>query len=162
MWRRRIELRLGSCELLGVASLRGYALRFHKIGRDGSGKCDAYHTGDSNDSLYGVVYALSENQRDLLDELEGPGYASREVTVRMRAGMSTAYTYVAKSEHLEPELRPFEWYKSIVVAGARAHALPPGYQERLMAVAAIPDPDAERHALHQAILDQAVHAVGDD
>lgn len=162
MWRRRIELRLGTCKMLGVASLRGFSLRFHKRGGDGSGKCDAYHTGDITDTLYGVVYSLSEYQREMLDGFEGPGYASREVPVRTRSGMLTAYTYVAKVGHLQPELQPFEWYKSIVVAGARAHLLPADYIERLTAVCAVTDPDSTRHAHHQAILDEAVEAPGAD
>ncbi len=162
MWLRRIERRLGPCEVLGIAIVRGFSLRFHKRGRDGSGKCDAYHTGDITDTLYGVVYSLSQYQRDMLDELEGPGYASREVPVRTRSGILTAYTYVAKPEHLHSELRPFVWYKSIVVAGARAHALPAAYVERLAAVHAVPDPDGARHARHQAILDETVGVVGDD
>jgi gamma-glutamylcyclotransferase len=162
MWRRRIELRLGACELLGIAILRKFSLRFHKRGGDGSGKCDAYHTGDFSDTLYGVVYSLTRYQRDMLDEIEGPGYDSLEVPVRTRSGMLTAYTYVAKAGHVQPGLQPFEWYKSIVVAGARAHILPEVYVESLTTVYAVSDPDSERHAHHQAILDEAAEALGDD
>ena len=80
MWPRRIELRLGPCEVVGVASLDGYALRFHKRGGDGSGKCDAFHTASSADCLYGVVYSLTQAQRDAFgahtyqrkDEPSGP------------------------------------------------------------------------------------------
>ena len=159
---RRIELRLGPCETLGAASLSRYALRFHKRGRDGSGKCDAFHTGDDADTLFGVVYSLSPGQRRMLDELEGSGYATREVTVRTREGILTAYTYVAREEHVEDGLRPFSWYKSIVVAGARVHALPPHYIEFLVTVGASSDPDIERHAHHLAIVDiSAFPAAGD-
>lgn len=159
MWRRRIELRIGICESLGVASLRGYLLRFHKRGRDGSGKCDAFHTGALSDALYGVVYRLSPAQREALDEHEGPGYSSRYVPVRTRSGTLTAYTYVAKQDHVDAGLDPFVWYKSLVVAGARAHGLPSRYLEALSAIAAVSDPDPERHALHQRILDETVQAA---
>jgi hypothetical protein len=153
MWPRRIELRLGPCEMVGVASLTAYALRFHKRGGDGSGKCDAFHTGDHGDTLFGVVYSLSRVQRQMLDEFEGSGYASREVSVRTRASVMMAYTYVAREEHIEDGLQPFSWYKSIVVAGAYIHALPARYVERLATVDATSDPDLERHAHHQAIVD---------
>lgn len=152
MWPRRIELRLGTCEVIAVVRLDGYALRFHKRGGDGSGKCDAFHTGNAADCLYGVAYALSQAQREKLDEFEGPGYASRDVSVQMPTGMITAYAYVARAEHVDATLQPFDWYKSIVVAGARRHALPAEYIARIAAVSASPDADGDRDALHRAML----------
>ncbi len=154
MWPRRIELRLGPCEVVGVASLNGYALRFHKRGGDGSGKCDAFHTASPADCLYGVVYSLTQAQRDLLDDFEGPGYASRDIPVRTRSGMLTAYVYVAKIGHVAAGLQPFSWYKSIVEAGARTHELPAQYIESIASVRASPDPDADRDSLHLAMLDK--------
>ena len=151
---RRIEQRLGSCEALGVVSLGGYALRFHKRGRDGSGKCDAFHTADPTHALFGVVYALTAEQQRMLDEFEGPGYLCRDVNVRMRSGVVTAYAYVAKPGHVDADLRPFHWYKSIVLAGARAHGLPSSYIEEIISVRSTPDPDVERHAHHVAMLDR--------
>ncbi len=144
MWPRRIELRLGPCEAIGTASLRGYALRFHKRGRDGSGKCDAFHTGNPADTMYGVIYSLSQAQRDMLDAIEGSGYASRDVSVSTRSGMLTAYVYLARVGHVDADLQPFSWYKAIVVAGARAHGLPAHYIECLAAVCASTDRRADR------------------
>lgn len=154
---RRIELRLGACEALGAGSLAGYDLRFHKRGRDGSGKCDAFRTCDPSDTLFGVVYSLSLDQRELLDEFEGAGYVSREISVLTRGGILTAYTYVAREGHVEHGLRPFSWYKSIVVAGARVHALPAHYIERITSIGDLSDPDPERHAHHQAIVAASGH-----
>ena len=37
----RLRERVPSAESLGVARLEAHVLRFHKRGRDGSGKCDA-------------------------------------------------------------------------------------------------------------------------
>jgi hypothetical protein len=150
---RRIELRLGRCRAIGMASLAEYSLRFHKRGRDGSGKCDAFHTGDPSDVLYGVVYALNEAQREMLDDFEGPGYVSRDVSVRARPGVLTAYAYVAKAAHVDLDLLPFHWYKSIVEAGARAHNLPAHYVESIYATGALADPDADRHSHHVAMID---------
>jgi hypothetical protein len=156
MWPRRIELRLGSCEVVGVAKLDEYALRFHKRGGDGSGKCDAFHTASSADCLYGVVYSLTQAQRDLLDDFEGPGYVSRDVSVRTRSGMLTAYVYVAKAEHVAAGLQPFSWYQSIVEAGARTHDLPAHYIESIATVRALPDPDSDRDSHHLAMLDRDI------
>lgn len=145
-----------------MAALPGFDLRFHKRGGDGSGKCDAFHTGDPADTLYGVVYSLNQSQRDMLDEFEGPGYSSRDVSVRVPAGMVTAYAYVARDGHVDAGLPPFSWYKSIVVAGARAHALPAHYIEDLDAVYAQSDPDSKREARHLALLDSCAGASGED
>ena len=150
---RRIEQRLGRCELMGAVSLGGYALCFHKRGGDGSGKCDAYQTRDSTDILYGVVYSLTRRQRELLDDFEGPGYASQNVSVNAGASLLTAYAYVARSEHVETELQPYGWYKAIVLAGARTHGLPAHYIARIAAVESSPDPDRERDSHHLAMLD---------
>lgn len=152
MWPRRIEQRLGKCEALGVVSLHGYALRFHKRGRDGSGKCDAFCTGDAADTLYGVIYALSRAQRELLDDFEGPGYDVRELSARASSGIITAYAYVARPEHVDAQLQPFDWYKAIVVAGARTHSLPANYIDSLVAVSSTLDPNADRESQHHALL----------
>ena len=156
MWPRRIELRLGPCEVVGVASLDGYALRFHKRGGDGSGKCDAFHTASPADCLYGVVYSLTQAQRDSLHEFEGPGYTSRDVSVRTQSGMLTAYVYVAKAGHVAAGLQPFSWYQSIVEAGARTHDLPAHYIESIATVCALPDPDPDRNSHHLAMLDRDI------
>ena len=52
----RLAARTPSCHALGRAVLARHVLRFHKRGRDGSAKCDAWFTGDPTDRLYGVVY----------------------------------------------------------------------------------------------------------
>ena len=114
---------------------------------------DAYQTGNSADTLYGVVYSLTRAQKNMLDEFEGPGYISRNVSVHAGASMLTAYAYVARSEHVETDLQPFGWYKSIVLAGARAHALPVHYIARIAAVTSLPDPDPDRDSHHLAMLD---------
>lgn len=149
---RRIEDRLGRCRPLGVASARGYSLKFHKRGRDGSGKCDAFLTEAPENALYGVVYELTVVQRAALDEFEGAGYEQRNLVVDTASGALDVYTYVARADHVEGGLRPFPWYKSIVVAGALVHGLPGAYVTLLRAVETTPDPDAERMSLHLALL----------
>lgn len=150
---RRIEERLGGCRLLGAASASGLSLRFHKRGRDGSGKCDAFFTEHGGDVLHGVVYELSEQQRATLDRFEGAGYEPRDLVVDSAGGELEVYTYVARADHIDPVLRPFPWYKSIVLAGALANGLPASYVEHLREVETVPDVDAQRVALHLALLE---------
>jgi len=68
MWVPRIEARLDRCTLVCAAWMDGWALRFHKRGRDGSGKCDAFRTDAPRDRLRGIVYELSAAQKFRLDD----------------------------------------------------------------------------------------------
>ena len=49
----RLKERVGFFERCGAAYLSGYTLRFHKKSKDGSGKCDAFYTGNPNDVVWG-------------------------------------------------------------------------------------------------------------
>lgn len=95
---RRLRQRVPEVAVQGRAVLAGYDLRFHKVGSDGSGKCDAFFTGDSTDILYGVLYHLPASGKPVLDRIEGlgAGYDERTVAVRLANGSQVeAVTYVA-------------------------------------------------------------------
>ena len=143
----RIEQRLGPVERLGTAFLTGYTLRFHKRSkRDGSGKCDAFRTDNPDDRLWGVVDRLSDEQFAKLDSYEGPGYVRTTVPVTLSNQTVEAGLYVAKPQAVSPGLPPFDWYKELVLMGARELQLPIGYIEAIEAAHAVPDPDPERAA----------------
>lgn len=151
MPRRRIEARVGECSVLTIGVLPRYELRFHKRGRDGSGKCDAYWTGNHAHGVYGVVYRIHHGQRETLDRIEGSGYENREVAVHAATGIFDAYTYVARSDAIERTVLPFTWYKALVTEGAREHRLPEDYIARLASTPARADPDRVRSDLHFAL-----------
>ena len=50
--------RAPSARPIAIGTLPGRRLRFHKIGLDGSGKCDAALTGKDSDRIYGVLFEL--------------------------------------------------------------------------------------------------------
>ena len=149
----RLEARVGPVEVLGAARLVSHALRYHKLGRDGSGKCDAFHTGRDGDCLYGVVFALEVSQLEGLDRFEGRGYRRKEVSVEMLAAgcSSLAETYVALESAIAPRLKPYDWYHGFVVAGAEAQGLPLEYLEGLRRVETTVDADERRRAGNEAI-----------
>jgi hypothetical protein len=47
---------------------------FHKLSKDGSGKCDIYETNDQNDKVYGVLYRIDKRDELTLDGFEGFNY----------------------------------------------------------------------------------------
>ena len=150
----RLRLRVPSRRVLGVARLDGHRLEFCKRGRDGSAKCSILDTGVSADVVHGVLFEIAAAERVDLDAAEGlgAGYDLREVRVVRGGEACTAFTYGAGREYVEAGLSPFDWYKALVLTGARQHGLPDRYVRTIEAVAAIPDPDASRAAAHWAIV----------
>ena len=68
-------MRVPSARWVGAYRLALHALRFHKAGVDGSGKCDAAFTGEGDDVVEGVVFELDLSEIPALDQAEGLGYA---------------------------------------------------------------------------------------
>ncbi|MDF2179674.1 gamma-glutamylcyclotransferase [Aliiglaciecola sp. CAU 1673] len=140
----RLEQRLGRVNLLGKACISGFELRFHKRGADGSAKCDIWHRGDPKHIVWGVLYAISAEQLLLLDKFEGRGYVRRPLGVQMESGERLlAHSYLATE--VVSELMPFDWYKWHVLKGAMEHGFCENYIAAIEAVAAMADPDADRH-----------------
>ena len=125
----RLSARVPSAELICVAALAGHRLRFHKPSKnDGSGKCDAAHTGSPEDSVFGVLYSIQVNQLAELDRFEGCVYGYERQTVAVHSGSNETFkaeTYIAT--HIDSRLRPLDWYKEHVLRGAKAAGLPSGH-----------------------------------
>jgi gamma-glutamylcyclotransferase (GGCT)/AIG2-like uncharacterized protein YtfP len=149
---RRLGQRVPQAVCIGSAVLSDHALRFHKSGRDGSGKGDAFFTGCSGDIVHGVLFELDGAGKKSLDRIEGvgAGYAEKRVQVDLAGGDEVdALTYVAT--HIDTTLLPFTWYKAHVLHGARAAALPAMYLDLIASVPALCDIDRERHASEMSI-----------
>lgn len=149
----RLRARVSSAELVAVATLTGHALRFHKPSKkDGSGKCDAAHTGRPEDKVLGALYSVQTDQLPELDKFEGRGYGYERKTVMVNfpSGESTcAETYVATK--FDSSLRPLDWYKEHMLRGARAIGLPSSYIASIEAVAANIDTDEQRRTGELAV-----------
>lgn len=149
---RRLQQRVPQVQRLGTATLTGYRLCFHKVGQDGSAKCDAFYTGTELDVLHGVLYHIEPTDKLELDRIEGlgAGYAECEVKVEAASlqGVS-ALTYVAT--RIDASLSPFGWYKQHVLVGAREVGLPADYVESIAAHPHCDDYDLDRHRREIAI-----------
>jgi len=157
---RRMAERVKNAELVGVGSLSGHALRFHKRGQDGSGKCNALFTGDGRNAINGVVYAVDREGRRNLDIAEG-GYRARDVCVLIKDSRSTCFTYTAEPGMIDGSLRPFAWYKQYVLDGGAHHGLPATYMQAISDIQTVSDPDEVRHAMHLSCLHYQ-HAVSQE
>jgi len=148
----RLRARVPSAQCVGVAELAGHRLEFHKVGMDGSAKCDASGTGSDDDVVIGVVFRIDEREKPLLDEFEGlgRGYREKQVSVLARSEERLdAFTYCAT--WIDDSLRPFDWYRQHVLRGAAEHGLPDPYVRRIMAIGSVSDPDMARSATETAM-----------
>jgi hypothetical protein len=95
---------------------------------------------------------MSASDKSNLDRVEGlgQGYGERAVNVQTQAGRLSALTYYATS--IDPGMRPYDWYRDLVVAGAREHELPDEYVRMLEKVATVTDSDADRAARNHRLL----------
>ncbi len=149
----RLKARVPSAEPVAVASLEGHTLRFHKSSTDGSGKGDAYETGNPDDLVWGVVFELDEVEKGLLDRVEGLGYGYEEKTVEleMRNGeRMEAVTYYATN--IDEELLPYEWYKDLVLYGAKEHGLPEHHIEYIESIESKKDLKESRREENRSLL----------
>jgi gamma-glutamylcyclotransferase len=152
MLTRRIRARAPSALSIGIAEIRGHRMTFDKRGADGSGKGNIREVSDPAERVHGVIYRVDIGELAELDRVEG-GYERCEVAVITRSGHSvSAFTYRALDTFVEPRLRPFLWYRSLVLAGAREHRLPPDHVLWIECQAADPDPDDARRRRHLRLL----------
>lgn len=153
MLTERLIKRIGSVNLVGVASIEGRKLAFHKRSEDGSGKCDIPVSKAKGAIVRGVVYEVTEDDLVTLDEFEGVGKGYERVTmeVQMESGPVEAATYVATDSHIEKGLLPYDWYHGLVLAGAMQHGFPKDYIASLAMVEFQPDPDPNRITRKEAL-----------
>ncbi len=146
----RIRERVPGAQLVGIATLHGHALRWHKVAKDGSGKCDIV-ASEPGSVVHGVLYEIPSHEKQHLDRAEGLGfgYEEKDVLVECKTGMLKATAYVAT--HVDESILPFTWYRALVIAGAVEHGLPMAYVNGLRAIEAKLDADAQRHALNMAL-----------
>lgn len=145
----RLASRVGKIETLGCASVDGWRLEFSKRGADGSGKCTLI--ADPAATAHVAVYAIEHGAKAQLDEIEGlgRGYDSDYLAL---AEFGRCYIYLAQPSALDRSLKPFDWYKTLVVAGAIHHGFPSDYVAQLSNVAASDDPDRVRAAENLAVM----------
>jgi hypothetical protein len=137
-----------------MAVLDAHALRFHKRSADGSAKCDIMPADGAR--VYGVVFRVHPNDLARLDAAER-GYERANVHVFDGTADLTVFTYRARADRIVPGLKPYPWYRDLVVLGARHHRLPAAYVAAIEAVATSDDPDPARAAAMAALL---THLLG--
>ena len=149
-----LQTRVPDARFFDVGYVTGRRLRFHKRSTDGSAKCDVPGSSCDSDIVWGVVFDVPDNKIGALDKAES-GYARTTMEVlREEVPLVLAAAYVANPGNIDCHLRPYTWYRGLVVAGACQHNLPVEYIAQLTAVVAVADLDRERGALALKAIDE--------
>jgi len=132
----RLTERIPGASRHGIGSLQDHRLVCDKAGRDGSAKANLRpHAGAV---VWGALYTLPSGGLDRLDPFEG-GYRRAEVGILIRTGeIVRAVTYLSDRRTDDPT--PFDWYRAMILEGARSHDLPEDYLALLEALPFRRDP----------------------
>ncbi len=137
---RRLRERIPSARLLTTSLLPGWSLRFHKRSNDGSGKCNIVAGGDG---VHVAIFEISATDKLTLDSIEGLGVGYAGIVLDFPE-MGGCHSYVAQPSHIDESLDPYDWYKELVLLGARVHGFPEAYVDGIRSLPVRPDPDANR------------------
>lgn len=147
MKKSRMRKRIPEAEVIGPAWIDNKRLVCNKISKDGSGKANLANSPGHR--VWGVLYKIPQNALQKLDQIEG-GYDRRKLEVTRAPGEKVeapgekveAFVYV--STKTDDSLKPFDWYKSFIVEGAREHKLPDEYIQELEALPSMPRCESNR------------------
>ena len=148
----RLQKRVASAKKLERVTLKNHQLCFNMSSTDGSGKCNALQTNNSDDQVIGALFEMDESEKWILDQAEslGTGYDEKFVFVENSLGeVFEALIYCAIK--IDDSLKPYSWYLNHVIIGAKETKLPPAYLAAIESVRCIEDPDKKREAKERAM-----------
>ena len=138
----RLSERISSAKLIGTSFLPDWSLRFHKRSLDKSGKCNII---SGRSGIHIAIYDISIADKTSLDKIEGLGSGYVEISLAV-PDIGECNSYAAEDSHIDNTLDPYDWYKELVLIGARAHNFPVEYIDKIDAVIARQDLDSRRSA----------------
>ncbi len=152
--RLRVEDRCPSARVIGPAIAQDFELSFAKRSKDGSGKATLVQRISAK--AHGVLFAVDVTERDQLERTEGAGigyYSADDFPVFdvQEERLKSVTSFFAASAFFDRNLRPFDWYHALVLAGAKQNGLPGDHLQLLHNVETIADPVATRPTRVEAL-----------
>lgn len=147
----RLQLRVPSANPIHTALVEGWQLKFHKRSIDGSAKCNVVR---AEHAVFFAVFEIDEPEKQGLDQAEGlgRGYEIHEIEV---PGAGTCFTYRADAAYINSGLKPYSWYKKLVMLGLEYHKAPEMYLKSILKIDVIRDPDNYRQSKNMEIVEAA-------
>jgi len=125
----RLRGRAPSARALGIARLEERRLLVKKRGADGSAKANLVPSRGGG--AWGVLFEIAIRDWSRLDRHE-QGYVRTRVLVQSPGGYTCeAITYISDRPI---DAAPFDWYRALLIEGAREHGLPDDYVAQLEAL----------------------------
>ena len=158
----RLQERCPSAQFVGSAYVCGYELRFSKRSKDCSGKATIVESKGNHEKLYGALFQIEKAELPDLDKAEGSGYERRDdfVVVKMADNEEIEVTtYFAKPGATGEFLKPYGWYKQLVLWAAVQAKLPASYLAKLVAIEADRDTDCQRNNSALGLLNDTADGV---
>lgn len=160
----RLKERVPSAKLMFTLVLEQYRLFFEKRGQDNSAKCNIRMTGQASDTVYAAMYQITGQHKILLDAFEGlgAGYIDQQLQVNHQGRSFDCFSYFAQSGHIVNDMKPYHWYKALVLQGAQHLHFPAPYLSSIARVESMPDEDSQREKIHRALIAQmAANSAGE-
>jgi len=155
----RLMERVPSASLVGVIELSKHSLSFHKKSIDGSSKCNLLHTDSETDFVHGAIYEVDPKHKSELDRFEAKGYGYIDIQIKLQhqGREYTCFTYVAQQSHIVDNLKPYHWYKKLVVLGARYLQCPDSYVLSIESVESVEDTYEKRKEEMDTLIETIVN-----
>lgn len=156
----RLIARCNSARVLGAATAKNHTIEFSKPSKDKSGKATLISSLGSDVHTQGVLFEIKTADLQSLDKAEGAGYGylRNDDFGVVRSGHNevvTAVTYIANKP--QAELRPYDWYLALVIAGALEHELESYHVDNLLTVPYDLDLEINRQSRRDALAALSKH-----
>ncbi len=148
MLAERLQARCPSAKFAGLVFVCGHELQFSKRSKDCSGKATIVASKNCHEKLYGALFLIDKLELPHLDKAEGLGYGRKDDFIVVKADKDEdieVTTYFAKSGAISEQLKPYGWYKQLILWGAIQAELPSKYLIKLVAIEADRDLDSQRN-----------------
>jgi len=76
------------------------------------------------------------------------------MTLEFQGKVTECFTYFPQPSYLEDALKPYHWYKHIVVLGAKYLQFPDAYVHSIERVESIEDPDEASRKEHELLIEE--------
>ena len=147
MLSERLKKRCPSSTKIGLAYAVDRVIEFNKPSVDKSGK--ATLRWQAGDRTPGVLFRISIEELEILDAFEGAGkgrgyirYDQFSVHLAENDKIVNTKTYLASCT--KSDLKPYDWYLALVIAGVCKHRLGDTHLKMLRRVPYLPDPNCRR------------------
>jgi len=109
--------------------------------------------------VYGAIYQMDSVHKQALDCFEGNGngYYDSPLTVELHGKEHSTFTYFAQASHIADGLKPYHWYKNLVVLGAKHLQFPDVYVRSIELIESVEDPDETRREHHHMLIEKIVN-----